>query len=137
MKRRNIFTLMFLFGIANASAAGPPEPMQKSILARAQEGGDGVIVAVTKRGNIAADTAWLLSAQVKQNDSYVPLLLVLKPDESESELKTFGLTETMLPALIYYDHNGREISRVIGVYPMANLKLMRAANRTLSLNQTR
>jgi DNA-directed RNA polymerase subunit H (RpoH/RPB5) len=111
--------------------------MQKSILARAQEGRDGVIVAVTKRGNIAADTAWLLSAQVKQNDSYVPLLLVLKPDESESELKTFGLTETMLPALIYYDHNGREISRVIGVYPMANLKLMRAANRTLSLNQTR
>ena len=132
MKRTNIFSLLFLLGIANASA-GPPDSLQQSILARAHEGKDGVIVAVTERGDIAADTAWLLAAQVKLNGNYAPLLLVLKSDESEGVLKTLGLAEKTLPALIYYDHNGREISRIIGVSPMASLKQMRADTTNVSL----
>ena len=133
MKRTNIFSLLFLLGIANASAAGPPDSLQQSILNRAHEGRDGVIVAVTERGDVAADTAWLLAGQIKLNSNYAPLLLVLKTDEIEGVLKTLGLAEKTLPALIYYDHNGREISRIIGVSPMASLKQMRADTTNVSL----
>ena len=133
MKRTIIFSTLFLLGMINASA-GPPSTVRESILARAHEGKKGVVVAVTERGDIAADTAWLLAAQVKQNGNFAPLLLVLNPDESEGVLKTLGLAETTLPALIYYDHRGREISRAIGVYPMGSLKQMRADTGAASLN---
>jgi len=134
MKRTNIFSLLFLLGIANTSAADPPNSVQQNILARAHEGKEGVIVAVTERGDIAADTAWLLSAQVKQNSKYAPLLLVLKPEEREDVLKALKIAETTLPALIYYDHNGREISRIIGVSPTGALKQVRAGTGSISYN---
>jgi len=133
MKRTIILSTLLLLGTTNVSA-GPPDPVQQSILARAHEGKSGAIVAVTEHGDIAADTAWLLAAQIKQDGSYAPLLMVLKPENREDVLKSLKLAETTLPALIYFNHNGREISRVIGVSPMGSLKQMRADNGAASLN---
>jgi hypothetical protein len=96
---------IFFSALIPKASAGPPDPIREGILAHAHEAKSGVIVAVTERGQVAADTAWLLSAQVKQDSSYAPLLLVLKPEDREITLKTLKLLESSLPALIYYDHH--------------------------------
>lgn len=127
MKRIAMITILTMFNVANAMA-GPPDPVRESILARAHAAKKGVIVAVTERGDVAADTAWLLSAQVVRDDGYAPLLLAFKPEERENVLKTFKLTETALPALIYYDRRGREISRVVGALPSRLIKQARSGN---------
>jgi DNA-directed RNA polymerase subunit H (RpoH/RPB5) len=125
MKHTVIFSALVLFYIAKASA-GPPDPIREAILVRAHEAKNGVILAVTDRGDVAADTAWLLSEQIKRDNSYAPFLLALKPEERESALKTLKLSESSLPALIYYDRHGREISRVTGALPSHLIKQVRS-----------
>lgn len=132
MKHTVVISVIVLLHIANASA-GPPDPILEGILTRAQEAKSGVIVAVTDRGEVAADTAWLLSAQVMQDNRYAPYLLVLNSEERERALKTLKLSEGALPALIYYDRHGREISRVIGALPSRLIKQVRnnSSDKTL------
>jgi DNA-directed RNA polymerase subunit H (RpoH/RPB5) len=131
MKRILIGTSIALFVAANA-AAGPPDPLHQEILDSARNAKKGVIVAVTEPGEVAAETAWLLSAQVTRNADYAPLLLVLKPEKREQMLKTLGLPETVLPALIFYDRKGREINRVVGALPSRLIK--QARNHGNNLN---
>lgn len=128
MKHSLIVSTLVISGIANATVmANPP---QAEILAKAGEARKGVIVAVTERGNIAADTAWLLSAQVQKSNDYAPLLVVLKPEDREAVLKKFNLKGAPLPALIFYDRRGNEVSRVVGAYPTSSLKKLRAVAYT-------
>lgn len=122
MKRTVIITALAISGIAHANVMAGP---QEEILAKVADTRKGVIVAVTDRGTIAADTAWLLSAQVQKNNEYAPLLMVLKPEDRDRVLSRLKLSDSALPALIFYDRKGREISRVIGAYPTASLKKLR------------
>ncbi len=122
MKRTVIIIALAVSGIAHANVMAGP---QEEIMAKAADARKGVIVAVTDRGTIAADTAWLLSAQVQKNSDYAPLLMVLKPEDREAVLSKFKLSDSALPALIFYDRKGHEISRVIGAYPTASLKKLR------------
>ena len=131
MKRILIGTAVALLVAANA-AAGPPELLRQDILASAHGAKKGVILAVTERGEVAAETAWLLSAQVTRDADYVPLLRVLKPGEREQVLKSLGLPETALPALIFYDRNGREINRVVGALPSRLIKQARSSGSELN-----
>ena len=124
MYKSLLLVVSTLLGSAHA-IAGPPEPLRSEILAKAQHARKGVIVAVTKPGPIAAETAWLLSAQVVGSDKHAPLLLVLKPDEKEKILQSLELHEAALPALIYYDRAGREINRIIGALPSQRIKQAR------------
>ena len=131
MKRTLIGTAVALLVAANA-AAGPPELLRQDILAIAHGAKKGVILAVTERGEVAAETAWLLSAQVTRDADYVPLLRVLKAGEREQVLKSLGLPETALPALIFYDRNGREINRVVGALPSRLIKQARSSGSELN-----
>lgn len=124
MYKALLLVITTLFSSAHA-IAGPPEPLRSEILAKAQHATKGVIVAVTKPGPIAAETAWLLSAQVVGSDKHAPLLLVLKPDEKDKLLHSLNLHEAALPALIYYDRTGREINRIIGALPSQLIKQAR------------
>lgn len=130
MKRTALLlSVLVLFNVSNATA-GQANPILENIVACAHKAKSGVIVAVTELGVVAADTAWLLSAQVNRDGRYAPLLLVLKPEERQSALKTLKLSEQSLPALIFYDRNGREISRVIGALPSASIKQVRSSKST-------
>jgi hypothetical protein len=99
--------------------AGGLDTLHSNIVSKAQQSKNGVIVAVTDRGDIAASTAWLLCGQVQQNSDYAPLLMVLKPEDRVNTMKSLGLHTAELPALIYFDKKGMEINRVIGVAPSA------------------
>lgn len=127
MKHTLIVSILAISSVAHATAMANP---QAEILAKAGEARKGVIVAVTDQGDIAADTAWLLSAQVQKNNDYAPLLVVLKPENREVVLKKLNLVGAVLPALIFYDRRGNEVSRVIGAYPVASLKKLRAVAST-------
>ena len=124
MYKTLLLVIPILLGSAHA-IAGPPEPLHGEILAKAQQAEKGVIVAVTEPGAIAAETAWLLSAQVVGSKRQAPLLLVLKPEQRTQVLKSLRLHETSLPALIFYDRSGREISRTIGALPSRLIKQAR------------
>lgn len=123
MKRTLIVSTLVISGIANAAVMANP---QTEVVAKAGNSSKGVIVAVTEPGEIAADTAWLLSAQVHKSNEYAPMLVVLKPEDREAVLKKFDLSAAPLPALIYFDRRGNEVSRVVGAYPTASLKKVRA-----------
>ena len=116
------FLLALIMFYTSTTSAGPPDSVLSVIQARSHDSLKGLIVAVTERGEVAADTAWLLSAQVMQDAGYTPLLLVLKTEELEGTLSIFKLTASSLPALIYYNRDGNEISRVIGVMPSPEIK---------------
>lgn len=122
MKHMTIISVLAISGIAHANVLAGP---QEDVLAKVRDTGKSVIVAVTERGSIAADTAWLLSAQVYKSREYAPLLVVLKPEDREAVLRKYKLDDSALPALIFYDRKGHEISRVIGAYPTASLKRLR------------
>jgi len=115
------FCTMLVIGNTNA-AAGPPNQIRHDILTHAHAAKSGVIVAVTERGNMAEEAAWLLSAQVVRDNSYAPLLVVLDHGNRSQVFNSLKLRENSLPALIFYNRKGGEISRVIGTLPSSSIK---------------
>ena len=77
----------------------------------------GVIIAVTKSGEIAAQTALLLSSQIKQNSNFSPILLVVNSPEKVVMMKTLNLDNQSLPALVYFNNAGVEMNRVVNALP--------------------
>ena len=77
----------------------------------------GVIIAVTKSGEIASQTALLLSSQIKQNTNFAPILLVVNTPEKAAMMKTLKLDIKSLPALVYFNHAGVEMNRVVNALP--------------------
>jgi hypothetical protein len=118
MKRSSIVAALSLIFIANAIAGETNTVNPKiPIASHADQGKAGLVVAVTERGDVAADTAWLLSKQVQGSHHYAPVLLVLKPEDRIATLKSLKLDAAELPALIFLDSNGKEINRVIAAAP--------------------
>jgi hypothetical protein len=107
--------------------------LNKPIESQAVQNKDNLIVAVTKPGNVAADTAWLLSNQAQVNHSYTPILLVLKPKNSVQTLKSLKLASSELPALVYMDSNGKVLNRVVNVASSSEDNQIRGIGAT-SLN---
>ena len=96
--------------IANA------EVLPKQSIAQAEKP-YGVIIAVTKSGEIAAQTALLLSSQIKQNSNFAPILLVVNSPEKVAMMKSLNLDSSSLPALVYFNHTGVEMNRVVNALP--------------------
>jgi hypothetical protein len=118
MKRSSIFAALSLIFVANAMAGEADAVNLKSpVASHADINKGGLVVAVTERGNVAADTAWLLSKQVQGNHLYAPILLVLKPEDRSATLKSLKLDAVELPALIFLDFKGNEINRVVAAAP--------------------
>ena len=122
MKRSTIFAALSLIFVANAMAGETDAVnLNSQIASHAVQSKGGLVVAVTERGEVAADTAWLLSNQIQGSDGYVPILPVLKPEDRIETLKSLKLDASALPALIFLDFNGNELNRVVAVAPSTKL----------------
>ena len=123
MKHSTIFAALSLIFVANVMAGETDAINLDSLLIKshADPSKGSLIVAVTEPGKAAADTAWLLSDQVQANSHDTPFLLVLKPKTRIKTLKLLKLSATELPALIYLDSNGNELSRVIDAAPSTRI----------------
>ena len=93
----------------------------------------GVIVAVTKSGEIASQTALLLSSQIKQNSNFAPILLVVNTPEKVAMMQSLKLESKSLPALIYFNNAGVEMNRVVNALPSnESLITMRVMDSTIN-----
>ena len=105
---------------AIAEAQAVHSDFKSSVMAKAAESQKGVIVVLSDRGEVAADAAYLLAAQLKQNPGFVPLLLVAEHERLEGYMRTLALPRESLPAVIFFNKSGKELGRVIGVQPTPN-----------------
>ncbi len=118
MKRSIIYSALPLIFVANVMAGETDAiNLDSQITSHANLSKGSLVVAVTEPGKVAADTAWLLSNQVQGSHPDTPILLVLKPKTRIETLKFLKLSASELPALIYLDSNGNELSRVIKAAP--------------------
>lgn len=87
--------------------------IHNTVVAKAAKSEKGVVMVFTERGNAAAEAAYLLLAQVKQNEGYEPLLLAIESEKISGYKAALGLPNTALPAVIFFDKTGEEIARVV------------------------
>lgn len=91
----------------------PPTEISQLISAQARPADRGVILAVSRRGSQAAQAAYLLAVQSRQNPHYAPLLLVSEEQPLQRQLTELQLAPEQLPALIFFTPQGQEVSRVV------------------------
>ena len=93
--------------------SSPTFDIHTSVVSKAADSEKGVIMVVTERGNVAAEAAYLLLAQTKQNQGYAPLLLTVENDKLAGYKAALGLPNSALPAVIFFNKSGKEIARVV------------------------
>lgn len=98
----------------NLTAETIIQDIHSSVVKKAHLSEKGVIMVMSNSGNVAAESAYLLSEQLSHNPGYLPLLMVPKAAQINAYANQLGLSEETLPALIFYDKAGVEIGRVIG-----------------------
>jgi len=93
--------------------SSPTFDIHTSVVSKAAESEKGVVMVVTPRGNAAAEAAYLLLAQVKQNEGFAPLLLTVEHEKVAGYKAALGLPNSGLPAVIFFNKSGKEIARVV------------------------
>ena len=91
----------------------PTVDIHTSVVSKAAQSEKGVILVLTERGEIAAEAAYLLLAQIKQKEGYAPLLLAVESDKVAGYRSALGLPDSSLPAVIFFNKSGKEIVRVV------------------------
>jgi len=121
-----VFVISSAFAMADAVSAG--DELQASVLAKAAESKNGVIMAITARGKVAADAAYLLANQLPYNPGYAPLLMAVEKDKLNRYLGELKLSNEDLPALVFFNKSGNEVGRVVAAQTTTpKLKQMQAA----------
>lgn len=121
-----VFVFSSAFAMAGSATAG--DDLQASVLAKAAESKNGVIMAITARGKVAADAAYLLANQLPYNPGYAPLLMAVDKDKLNGYLDKLNLSKDDLPALVFFNKSGRELGRVVAAQTTSpKMKQMQAA----------
>lgn len=93
--------------------SSPTFDIHTNVVSKAVQSEKGVILVLTERGAVAAEAAYLLLAQIKQNEGYAPLLLAVENDKIAGYKTALNLPEASLPAVIFFSKSGKEIARVV------------------------
>lgn len=93
--------------------SSPTFDIHTSVISKAAQSEKGVILVLTERGEVAAEAAYLLLAQIKQNEGYAPLLLAIEEDKLAGYKTALSLPDASLPAVIFFTKSGKEIARVV------------------------
>ena len=100
---------------------------KSAVMTQAASSSKGVIVVLTERGEVAADAAYLLAAQLDQNPGFKPLLMAEEPEKLGVTMKVLSLTSESLPAVIFYSKSGKELGRVVNALPAYKTRQMQAS----------
>ena len=127
-KRSSILlsTLLAITALTVIAKTSPTFDIHTSVVTKAAESEKGVIMVLTERGDVAAEAAYMLSAQLKQNQGYLPLLMVADKDKISGYMNALSLPKASLPAMIFFDKSGKELGRVVAAKP-ATIKLGQSA----------
>lgn len=101
-------------GVLTAYAKSSPTfDIHTSVISKASQSEKGVILVLTEPGEIAAEAAYLLLAQIEQNRGYAPLLLAVEQEKIPGYKSALNLPEASLPAVLFFNKSGKEIARVV------------------------
>ena len=123
----------------NVTAETNLDGVRNLVMQTAKESDKGVIMMISERGHVAADAAYLLSAQLEQNPGYKPLLMVPMESQLKASLKELALSKDALPAVIFFNKAGQEVARVIEALPAgkASVENINAKNVNAGENNTK
>jgi hypothetical protein len=106
-----VFLMTTLTAVAENQLA-PPD-LKASLKEKAAESQKGVIMVLSGRGDVAADAAYLLVSQLKENPGYAPMLTVVEQGKLQEYMKALALSDASLPAVLFFDKSGKELNRVV------------------------
>lgn len=89
------------------------QEIHNTVVTKAAKSEKGVVMVFTERGNVAAEAAYLLLAQARQNEGYTPLLLAIESEKLAGYKAALGLPNAALPAVLFFNKSGEEIARVV------------------------
>lgn len=114
-KRTPLFvsTVLAVGAFTVFAKTSPTFEIHTSVVLKAAQSEKGVILVLTERGDIAAEAAYLLLAQIKQNEGYAPLFIAIESDKVAGYRNALGLPGESLPAVIFFNKSGKEIVRVV------------------------
>lgn len=110
-----ILSSVFVFSSTLAMVESVPadDDLRASVLAKAGVSRNGVIMALSPSGDVAAHAALLLANQMPHNSGFEPLLMVAENNRLQGYLDEFKLSSSDLPALVFFNKSGKEIGRVV------------------------
>jgi len=92
-----------------------PLTISAKIAEKVQRTGKGVILGITSQNINTVNFVPQFLIQVKNNPHYGPIFLAPEENALQQQLYELGLSEEQLPAFIFYNKQGKEISRVLRV----------------------
>lgn len=112
----SVFVLAWILLAAQSANQSPNVPsIEQRVVDKIQKSGKGVILGIAAHGeDITALTDKLLT-EVESNRYYAPLFFSAEGTAFQRQLKQFGLAQDQLPAVIYFNQQGNEISRTTNV----------------------
>lgn len=87
--------------------------IHSSVISKAAQSKNGVVLVLTKRGTVAAKAAYLLLAQIKQNAGFAPLFMAVEDEQLAGYMQALALPQESLPAVIFFNKSGIEMVRVV------------------------
>jgi hypothetical protein len=105
---------LLAFFTFNLTAETVIQDIHSSVVQKAHNSEKGVIMVLSASGDVAAQSAYLLSEQLSHNPGYLPLLMVPKEPQLNAYANQLGLSKDTLPAVIFYDKAGVELGRMTG-----------------------
>lgn len=117
----SIFTLAWILLAAQTVHQSSNVPsIQQRVVDKIQKSGKGVILGVAAQGeDLSALTTKLLD-EVESNRYYAPVFFASEGVVFQRQLKKLGLAPAQLPAVIYFNQYGDEISRITQIKAISN-----------------
>ncbi len=120
-----VSSLLAITALTVIAKTSPTFDIHTSVVTKAAESTKGVIMVLTERGPVAAQAAYMLATQIKQNEGYLPLLMVADKEKVSGYMSALSLPAASLPAMIFFDKSGKELGRVVATKP-STIKLGQA-----------
>jgi hypothetical protein len=129
-KRTSILvsTVLAVSALTVIAKTSPTFDIHTSVVTKAAHSEKGVIMVLTERGPVAAEAAYMLLAQIKENEGFAPLLIAAEKDKITGYMSALNLPTASLPAVIFFNKSGKELGRVVATESV-KIKLGQAQER--------
>lgn len=116
-----VFILAWILLAAQSVSQSSNLPsIEQRVITKIQQSGKGVILGIAAHGEDVSALTDRLLTEVESNRYYAPVFVTSEGPGFQQQLKQFGLAQDQLPAVIYFNQQGSEISRSVKVRAISN-----------------
>lgn len=109
-----------LLAAQSASQPSSASSIEQRVVDKIQKSGKGVILGIAAHGEDVSALTDKLLTEAESNRYYTPLFVTSEGISFQQQLKQFGLAHDQLPAVIYFNQHGNEISRSVRIREISN-----------------